>query len=109
MRRQNSYVAPRQRFRVHRFRGGMELFRDLECDLPCFIHKSLPTLNLLLRDALFVFSLSDPKQNARSLLTPVSGTVFNALPHGSFGFALHGSFFNHLLIGRKSSTANQNI
>ena len=25
---------------------------------------------------LFVFMLSDPKQNARSLLTPVSGTVF---------------------------------
>ena len=49
--------------------------------------------------ALFVFSLSDPKQNARSLLTPVSGTVFYALSHGSLGFALHGSFFNHLLIG----------
>ena len=49
--------------------------------------------------SLFVFSLSDPKQNARSLLTPVSGTVFYALSHGSLGFALHGSFFNHLLIG----------
>ena len=48
---------------------------------------------------LFVFSLSDPKQNARSLLTPVSGTVCNALPHGNLGFALYGSFFNHLLIG----------
>ena len=51
------------------------------------------------RSPLFVFSLSDPKQNARSLLTPVSGTVFYALSHGSLGFALHGSFFNHLLIG----------
>ena len=49
--------------------------------------------------SLFVFSLSDPKQNARSLLTPVSGTVFYALSHGSLAFALHGSFFNHLLIG----------
>ena len=48
---------------------------------------------------LFVFSLSDPKQNARSFLTPVSGTVVYALSHGSLGFALHGSFFNHLLIG----------
>ena len=47
----------------------------------------------------FVFSLSDPKQNARSFLTPVSGTVSYALSHGSLGFALHGSFFNHLLIG----------
>ena len=49
--------------------------------------------------SLFVFSLSDPKQNARSLLTPVSGTVFYALSHGSLGFALHGSFLNHFLIG----------
>ena len=57
--------------------------------------------------ALFVFSLSDPKQNARSLLTPVSGTVFYALSHGTLGFALHGSFFNHFLIGGNSSTANQ--
>ena len=48
---------------------------------------------------LFVFSISDPKQNARSLLTPVSGTVFKALSHSSLGFALHGSFFNHLLSG----------
>ena len=51
------------------------------------------------QSALFVFSVSDTKQNARSLLTPVSGTVFYALSHGSLGFALHGSFFNHLLIG----------
>ena len=49
---------------------------------------------------LFVFSINGPKQNARSLLTPVAGTVFYAaLSHGSLGFALHGSFFNHLLIG----------
>ena len=106
MRRQNSYVAPRQRFRVHRFRGGMELSRDLECDLPCFIHKSLPTLNLLLRDALFVFSLSDPKQNARSLLTSVSDGAFYALSHCSLGFAVHGGFFNHFLSGQNFSTTN---
>ena len=56
-------------------------------------------IRVIWNGTLFVFSLSDPKQNARSLLTPVSGTVFNALPHGSLGFALHGSFFNHLLIG----------
>ena len=58
---------------------------------------------------LFVFSLSDPKQIARSLLTPVSGTIFYALSHGSLGFALHGSFFNHLFIGWKYSTANQSL
>ena len=57
--------------------------------------------------SLFVFSIVGPKQNARSLLTPVSNTVFHALSHGSFGFALLGSFFNHVLIGGNSSTANQ--
>ena len=57
---------------------------------------------------LFVFLKSDPKQNARSFLTPVTDPTFHALSHGSIGFALHGSFFNHLLIGQNSSTANQN-
>ena len=57
--------------------------------------------------ALFVFSIDDPKQNAGSLLTPVSDTVFYALSHGTLGFALHGSSFNHFLIGGNSSTANQ--
>ena len=58
---------------------------------------------------LFVFLKSDPKQNARSLLTPVSDPAFHALSHGSLSFALHGSFFNHFLIGQNSSTANQNL
>ena len=48
---------------------------------------------------LFVFLKSDPKQNARSLLTPVSDPAFHALSHGSLSFALHGSFLNHFLIG----------
>ena len=56
---------------------------------------------------LFVFSIDDPKQNAGSHLTVVSGVVFDALSHGTLGFALHGSFFNHFLIGGESSTANQ--
>ena len=46
-----------------------------------------------------VFSRSDRKQNARSLLTPVSDLEFYALSCGAFGFALHGSFLNHFLIG----------
>ena len=46
---------------------------------------------------LFVFSISDRKQNARSLLTPVPDLDFYALSCGTFGFALHGSFFNHFL------------
>ena len=56
---------------------------------------------------LFVFSKLGPKQNAGSLLTPVSDTVFYALSHGTLGFALHGSSLNHFLIGGNSSTANQ--
>ena len=53
---------------------------------------------------LFVFSMVGPKQNAGS---PFSGTVLNALSHGTLGFALHGSSLNHFLIDGNSSTANQ--
>ena len=56
---------------------------------------------------LFVFSIDGLKQNAGSLLTPVSYTVCYALSYGTLGFALHGSSFNHILIGGDSSTANQ--
>ena len=57
--------------------------------------------------SLFVFSIDGPKQNAGSLLTPVSNIVFYALSSGTLGFALHGSSVNHFLIGGNSSTANQ--
>ena len=57
--------------------------------------------------ALFVSSMVGSKQNAGSLLTPVSETVFYALSYGTLGFALHGSSLNHFLIGGNSSTANQ--
>ena len=56
---------------------------------------------------LFVFSIDDPKQNATSILTPLSNIVFYALSSGTLGFALHGSSVNHFLIGGNSSTANQ--
>ena len=59
--------------------------------------------------SLFVFSICGPKQNATSLLTSVTDTVFNALSHGTLGFAVHGSFFNHFLIGQHFSTTNQNL
>ena len=59
--------------------------------------------------SLFVFSIADPKQNVNSFMTPFSDSVFYALSHGSLGFAFHGSFFNHVLIGQNSSTANQNL
>ena len=45
--------------------------------------------------SLFVFLIDDPKQNAISLLTPVSNTVFHALSRGTLRFAFHGSFKNH--------------
>ena len=48
--------------------------------------------------ALFVFSISDRKLNARSLLTLVSDPDFYALSCGTFRFVLHGSFFNHFLL-----------
>ena len=51
---------------------------------------------------LFVFSISGPKQNARSLLTAVPDPAFHALSDGSLGFALHGSSFNDFLIGQNS-------
>ena len=50
---------------------------------------------LIVSKSLFVFSIDGPKQNAGSLLTPVSGTFFHALSHGTFGFAFHRSFKNH--------------
>ena len=59
--------------------------------------------------SLFVFLKSDQKQNARSLLTPVSDPADPALSHGSLSFTLHGSLFNHFMIGQNSSTANQNL
>ena len=40
---------------------------------------------------LFVFSINGLKQNARSLLTPVSDPDFYALSHGSLHFGLYGS------------------
>ena len=64
-------------------------------------------INALTSVPLFGFSMVGPKQNAGSLLTAVSDTVLYALSHGTLGFALHGSFFNHFLIGGDSSTANQ--
>ena len=53
--------------------------------------------------ALFVFLKSEPKQNARSFLTPVSDPAFHALSHGSLGFPFHCSFFNHFLTGPQSN------
>ena len=55
----------------------------------------------------FVFFMVGPKQNAGSLLTPVSHTIFDAFSHGTLGFALYGSSLNHFLIGGNYSTANQ--
>ena len=48
------------------------------------------------QSTLFVFLIDGPKQNAGSLLTPVSQTVFYALSHCTLGFAFHGSLDNLL-------------
>ena len=45
---------------------------------------------------LFVFLIDGLKQNVKSLLTPVSGTVFHALSNGSLHFVLHRSLINCL-------------
>ena len=50
-------------------------------------HSSLQE-ELYVEGPLFVFSTDDLKQNATSLLTPVSNTVFYALSSGTLGFAL---------------------
>ena len=56
-----------------------------------------PEMGLIKRPtSLFVFSVNGPKQNARSLLTPVSDPTFYALSHGSKHFLLHGSSNNRL-------------
>ena len=46
---------------------------------------------------LFVFMKDGPRQNAGSLLTPVSNTAFCALSQGTLGFAFHGSFIPFVL------------
>ena len=45
--------------------------------------------------------IGGPKQNAVSLLTLISDTVY-ALSHESLGYAFHRSFFNNFLIDKFS-------
>ena len=56
--------------------------------------------------SLFVFTMVGPKQNAGSLLTPDSDTVFGAFSQGTLCFDLHGSYLNHFLQGENSSTTS---
>ena len=75
---------------------------SIECVLTLFstppkkIGHCCEKLNTITSSPLFVFSIDGPKQNAGSLLTPVSDTVFYALSHGTRGFVFHGSFNNQL-------------
>ena len=75
----------------------MELYEEVSSVRLCKLRLSLP---------LFVFMIVGPKQNAGSLLTPVSDTVFYALSHCSHGLSLLGSCLNHSLIGENAPTAN---
>ena len=58
---------------------------------------------------LFVFLKSDCKQNARSLLTPVSDPAFQALSHVAFVLLSMVTFSTIFLLGQNSSTAIQNL
>ena len=50
-----------------------------------------------------------PQTKCKLIYDTFSDSVFYALSHGSLGFAFHGSFFNHSLIGQNSSIANKNL
>ena len=65
------------------------------------LNQNVPVTKDVAHISLFVFSMVGSKQNAGSLLTPVSDTIFYTLSHDTLGFPLHGSFFNHFLIGPK--------
>ena len=83
-----------------------QLIRSLK-PFPLWLQQGKVSCNV--NTPLFVFSIGGPKQNVKSFLTPVSESVLYALSRGSLGFAFHGSFFNHFLIGWFSSTANKNL
>ena len=80
---------------------GLEIVGNESRCFAKYLREHLPT-------SLFVFLIGDPKQNVNSFMTPYPDSVFNALSRGS-GFAFHGSFFNHSLIGQNCSTANKNL
>ena len=63
-------------------------------------------IHILKHVSLFVVLISDPKQSARSLLTPISDPAFNALSHGTNHFTPYGRVINLHLIGG-SSTESQ--
>ena len=73
--------------------GLIKWFKGLKLCLLCFLFIVTDTECLC---SLFVFSIGGSKQNARSLLTPVSDKDFYTLLHGSLHFVLHGSSNNHL-------------
>ena len=78
------------------FKLRKELFKISRLDVnQCPLNFKFQIPNLTWKDltnlSLFVFSINGLKQNARSLLTPVSHPDFYALSHGSLHFGLYGS------------------
>ena len=80
------------------FEGLEPFLKNVELPKPVFLSILLHKREsfeldewLFANSSLFVFSRNGLKQNARSLLTPVSHTDFYALSHGSLHFGVYGS------------------
>ena len=80
-------------------RGGHDLLRGRQGEGRRFHKAQVWPLSTFFMNGknqlLFVLSIGSRKQNAVSLLTPVSDSVFIALSDGTFLSSLHGSFKNH--------------
>ena len=94
------------RFRVEILKKGCVLWeicsRSTKCDIfqPA-LHESDSGLHTV------CFLYRWPQTKCRVTFDTSFSYSFYALSHGTLSFALHGSFFNHFLIGGDSSTANQ--
>ena len=76
---------------------SISLMRIVAILMQYVLNKVFP--NAMLNHQHCLFFRSGPKQNVKAFFIPVSVSVPYALSRGSLGFAFHGSFFNHFLIG----------
>ena len=79
----------------------------VNCIIGRFFRPFLWLAKLTLFWSLIVFSNSWPQTKSRVTFDTGFWHSYYALSHDTLGFALHGSFFNHFLIGGNSSKANQ--
>ena len=98
--------------------GSSLLWNDIKykAQLACFLVKKkcrplffgmLALLKLSVHNSRFFVMW--PQTKCKLIYATIFWFSFYALSHGSLGFAFHGSFFNHSLIGENSSTANKNL